>query len=255
MFNLTGKVALVAGGAGYLGSPVCRGLFEHGAHVVVADLDRQRAEDLARELQGTDSTRKSLGLPLDIRAEESMDEVLARVRADLGPLDVLVNLAYAPHGAPIEQITARDFTAALGGNVTGAFLLARRAKQAMTRGGSMVFFSSMYGRVAPDPRMYPKPLTPNPIEYGVSKAAIEQMVRYLAVAWAPAGIRVNGVAPGAFPHPGTHPEFMRHLAAKTPLGRGGQADEVAGPVVFLCSDAASYLTGQTLPIDGGWTAW
>jgi NAD(P)-dependent dehydrogenase (short-subunit alcohol dehydrogenase family) len=116
----------------------------------------------------------------------------------------------------------------------------------------------MYGIVAPDPALYREPMTPNPIEYGVAKAGVIQMARYLSVHWAPRGIRVNAVVPGAFPNEATQekdPEFIRRLAARAPLGRIGTPREIAGAVVFLASDDASFVTGTTLVVDGGWTAW
>lgn len=128
----------------------------------------------------------------------------------------------------------------------------------MRDGGSMVFFSSMYGHIAPDPRIYDPPLNPNPIEYGVAKAGIEQMTRYLAVHWANKNIRVNAVAPGAFPHAHQqrdYPVFMQKLAQKSPAGRIGRQDELTGAVVFLASDEASFITGQVLDVDGGVTIW
>ena len=173
-------------------------------------------------------------------------------------MDILVNLTYAPHEKSLETIGVEDFTKSLRGNVSCAFLFAQEAQRAMSEGGSIVMFSSMYGRVSPDPGMYDKSLAPNPIEYGVSKAGIEQMIRYLAVAWAKDGIRVNGIAPGPFSRPQfqeEHPELIERLARKVPLGRIGRASEVAGAAVFLASDAASYVTGQTVVVDGGWTVW
>ncbi len=128
----------------------------------------------------------------------------------------------------------------------------------MAGSGSMVFFGSMYGVVSPDPRIYHEPMTPNPIEYGVAKAGVIQMARYLAVHWAPRGIRVNAIVPGAFPNPATQekePDFISRLAARAPLGRIGTPEEIAAAVAYLASDDASFVTGTTLVVDGGWTAW
>jgi NAD(P)-dependent dehydrogenase (short-subunit alcohol dehydrogenase family) len=112
--------------------------------------------------------------------------------------------------------------------------------------------------VAPDPRIYRPPLTPNPIDYGASKAAIIQMTRTLAVDYGPFNVRVNCVTPGPFPNPAVQqdqPGFIRELAGKTALWRIGASPEIVGPTLFLLSDAASYVTGQSLVVDGGWTAW
>ena len=258
IFKLTGRVAVVAGGAGHLGSAVCRGLCAHGANVVVADMASSRAEQLAASLNDTTDAPRCLGLPLDVADDASIDQMVDRVCSEFGRLDILVNLAYAPHTGSLDNITSEVFTRSLGANVTGGFVLAWRCKQAMADGGAMVFFSSMYGRVAPDPALYESPMEPNPIEYGAGKAGIEQMVRYLAVAWAGDGVRVNAVAPGPFSSDkvcAEEPEFVKRLARRAPLGRTGKADEVVGAVVFLASPAASYVTGHTLVVDGGWTAW
>ena len=258
IFKLTGRVAVVAGGAGYLGTAICRGLHAHGANVVVADMATSRAEQLAAGLNDAEDTSRCLALPLDVADERSIDEMVGQVCTEFGRLDILVNLAYAPHTGSLDNITSEVFTRSLGANVTGGFLLARRCRLAMVAGGAMVFFSSMYGRVAPDPTLYESPMEPNPIEYGAAKAGIEQMVRYLAVAWAGEGVRVNAVAPGPFSNDkvrAEEPEFVKRLARKAPLGRTGRAEEVVGAVVFLASPAASYVTGHTLVVDGGWTAW
>jgi NAD(P)-dependent dehydrogenase (short-subunit alcohol dehydrogenase family) len=158
----------------------------------------------------------------------------------------------------VEEVTGPDLDRTLHVNLTGCFLLAREAAAAMTEGGSIVLFGSMYGMIAPDPGIYEPPMNPNPVEYGIAKAGVIQMGKYLAVHWAGRRIRVNTVIPGSIPNPRTQeqdPAFIRRLAAKAPLGRVGTPDEIAGAVVYLASDEASFVTGTTLVVDGGWTAW
>jgi NAD(P)-dependent dehydrogenase (short-subunit alcohol dehydrogenase family) len=195
---------------------------------------------------------------MDAAEERSIKEAVARTTAELGRLDIMVNATFAAAGKRVEEITAEEFDRTLHTNLVGGFLLAREAAGAMGGGGSMVFFGSMYGMIAPDPRIYQAPMNPNPIEYGVAKAGVIQMARYLAVHWAPRRIRVNAVIPGSFPNAKTQeqdPGFIARLAAKAPLGRIGDAAEVAGAVVYLVSDEASFVTGTTLVVDGGWTTW
>jgi NAD(P)-dependent dehydrogenase (short-subunit alcohol dehydrogenase family) len=172
----------------------------------------------------------------------------------------LVTMTYGATGKRLDDLMEADFDTASHGNLTATFLLAREVGNAMAaRGsGSIVLFSSMYGSVSPDPRVYEPPMNTNPIEYGVGKAGIQQMARYLAVHWGRNGVRVNSLSPGPFPNPNIqrdNPAFVQRLSAKVPLGRIGQAGEIAGAVAFLLSDAASYVTGHNLAVDGGWTAW
>ena len=138
--------------------------------------------------------------------------------------------------------------------------MCRELAQAMkaTGGGSLVLFSSMYGLVPPDKHAYREEMKPNPIDYGVSKAGMIQLARYLAMHYGPDGIRCNCIAPGPFPNPvaqAANPEFVKTLNQKTMLRRIGRNEEMLGPVLFLLSEQASYVTGQTLSVDGGWTAW
>lgn len=256
LFDLSGKVALVAGGAGYFGQSICTSLMDQGAAVMVADLKREQAGATAERLAAAGG--KARGLALDVADAAACRTAVSDTVAAFGRLDILVNAAYFSVGKRVEDLSPEEFDRANHVNITSFFVLAREAAQAMGEGGSIVMFTSMYGQVAPDPRIYQPPMAPNPIEYGAGKAGIIQMTKYLAVAWGPRNIRVNAISPGPFPHPAMQqqdPDFIRRLAAKVPLGRIGRQNEVAGAVVYLASDASSYVTGITLNIDGGWTAW
>jgi len=263
MFDLTKKVALVVGGAGYLGAEVSEELAKQGACVVIGDVDLGRSEKTAADICALDSNAKAKGMFLDITSEECVAEAINHIGDEYGQLNILVNLAYTSSKGRLEDLTGEQFDKTLHINVTAGFILAREATRIMPDGGSIVMFSSMYGRVAPDPRVYVEPMTPNPIDYGAAKAGVEQMVRYLAVHYGGRGIRVNAVSPGPLPNPGSEqhrqdavfPDFTARLVNKVPLARIGVPKEVAAAVVFLASDEAAYVTGHTLSVDGGWTAW
>ena len=255
MTNMSGKVALMAGGAGYLTAPACRRLVECGASVAIADVNETRAAQLAQDL---DAPGQVHSIALDVGDEKSCRSAVAATLERFGKLDIMVNSTWLHLNKRVEDLTWDEFDSSMHVNLTGTFFLAREAAHAMHDGGSIILFSSMYGLVAPRLSNYPPPMNPNPIDYGVSKAGIVQMTRYLAVYWAARNIRVNCIAPGPFPHEQMRvdsPDFMANLEQSVPMGRIGRQAEVAGAVLFLASEDSSYITGQTLQVDGGWTVW
>jgi NAD(P)-dependent dehydrogenase (short-subunit alcohol dehydrogenase family) len=257
-YSLNGKVVLLIGGAGYLGWPAARLMAARGAAVAVADVTEEKAARAARDIEAAVPGARVLALAADATDESALASAMDRTAAWGGGLHAAVNTAYKSVGKRVEEITAEEFDAAMHANLFGCLAFARQAARVMREGGSIVLFSSMYGMVAPDPRVYEPPMKPNPIEYGVAKAGVLQMTRYLAAYWGARGLRVNAVVPGPFPWDQTqqdHPGFVARLAGRTCLGRIGRRDEIAGAVAFLASDDSAYVTGQALVVDGGWTAW
>lgn len=255
-FDFSGRDVWVFGGAGYLGQPTVELLVKLGARVLCVDLPgRAEAFVAAKSLAGSVTP-----VALDVRDAAATKALVSTQLQQRGVPHGLVNMTYASTAKRLDDLTEADFDAANHGNLTATFLLAREMGNAMAaRGsGSIVLFSSMYGSASPDPRVYEPPANPNPVEYGAGKAGVQQMARYLAVHWGRSGVRVNSLSPGPFPNSNIqrdNPAFVQRLAAKSPLGRIGQSGEIAGAVVFLLSDAASYVTGHNLAVDGGWTAW
>jgi NAD(P)-dependent dehydrogenase (short-subunit alcohol dehydrogenase family) len=192
---------------------------------------------------------------------ELAPEMIDRMIAQHGVPDGLVHLAFASSaGKRLEDLTSAEFQRTFDRALTPTFVLCRYLAERMKpRGsGSIVLFSSMYGVVAPDPRVYAAPMVPNPIDYGASKAAVLQLARYFAVHYGSSGIRFNCITPGPFPNQEVrkvHPEFVASIANKTALRRVGQNPEIVGPTLLLLTDSASFVTGHSLVVDGGWTSW
>jgi NAD(P)-dependent dehydrogenase (short-subunit alcohol dehydrogenase family) len=273
LFRLDGRVALVTGGAGLLGRRYCEALRQAGGRVVVGDLDGERAQTLAIEIGRDDC----LGLALDVTQPTSVAAAIERSVERFGRLDILVNNAALTVRAGSERLNPADYFApfenykldvweqAVRTNLTGMLLCAQASGRQMLvqdpPGGVIVNISSTYGVVAPDPRLYQGVRSPyadtgfnTPVSYAVTKTAVLGLTRYLATYWGSKNIRVNALTPhGVFDN---HDEsFVRNFVYRSPLGRMARNDEYRGALLFLVSDASSYMTGANLIVDGGWTAW
>lgn len=262
-FRLDGRVVLVTGASGHLGSAIARAVTQAGGVVVLAGRSAERLAPVAADIAGFGG--QTHALVFDVGQPQACRDAVARLADRCGSLGGIVNCAYGGLPGTVESARENDFDLAFQQNLTGPFALIQaalpllRASAAIHPGGAaIVNIASMYGHVSPDPRIYGASGKNNPPYYGASKAALLQLTRYLAAHLGPDRIRVNSVSPGPFPPPAiaeTSPVFHAHLCEKTPLGRIGVASEVAGPVVFLLSEAAAFVTGADLAVDGGWTAW
>jgi len=257
LFSLQGKVAIVTGACGWLGSAMSRALAEAGAQVVVTSRDTEQAAQFAITLPGTGH----VGLGFGQGETDTIPGFVTDVVERMGKIDVLINNAYGGTAPDIDTATAEDFDRAYHVGVTAYFLLARdvmlhlRERQAP---GSIVNIASMYGVVASYPSAYEGLPVNSPPNYHALKGGVVHLTRHLAAYWAQYNIRVNAIAPGPFPKPETNekvPGFIPRLEEKVPLGRMGMPEELKGAVVLLASDAGSYITGQNLLVDGGWTTW
>lgn len=256
MFSLEGKDIWVFGGAGYLGQAVVAALNNLGATVLCIDLD-----DKAQQfIQKAAISKQVSAASLDVRQIRESQQFIHQQFSIRGVPHGLVNLTYTSTAKALEALEYEEMNEANHGGLTATLMIAREIGSAMAKEkrGSIVLFSSMYGSVSPNQEIYEAPLVKNPIEYGIGKAGIVQMVRYLAVHWGRENVRCNCISPGPFPNPEVqkmHPSFIEKLAQKSPMGRIGKAEEITGSVAFLLSDAASYITGQNMFVDGGWTSW
>ena len=253
LFDLSGRVALVTGAGSGLGAVFAEALAEAGASVVCVGRRLERVQETANRL--TEKGCQSLALSADVTDEAAVVAMIAQTVERFGTLDILVNNAGTAVVGPPETISLADWQRVVDVNLTGVFLCAREAAKAMIAagtGGRIINIASILGAVASEP----VPAA----AYDATKGAVVNLTRDLAVHWAPHNILVNAIGPAYFPSEMTEgflalPEMRREIERRTPLGRIGRPEELKGAVVFFASDASSYVTGQTLYVDGGWTAW
>jgi NAD(P)-dependent dehydrogenase (short-subunit alcohol dehydrogenase family) len=262
-FRLDGRVAFLSGATGHLGTRMAWALADAGAHVVLNARNRDNLETLANDL--VRRGREASVACFDVTNGNAMREHIATIGEQHGRLDILVHNASAGRPGTIDSASVEDFDQLYRVNVVAAFqllqtslsLLKASARERVS-GASVVNVASMYGMLSPDPSIYGTSGANSPPYYGAAKAGLIQLTRYAACHLAQDHIRVNCISPGAFPtaqYLNRDPDFHDRLRAKSPMQRTGDPDELQGPLLFLASDASSYVTGINLVVDGGWTAW
>ena len=249
-FRLDGRVAVVTGASSGMGVTFAEALAAAGARVVVAARRVERLREVVVEIERQGG--KAHAVACDVSNEGDVDTLVAETQRAFGPADVLVSNAGFTTVVPAEEQTAEDWRAHLDVNLTGVFLCAQRfGRQMLEAGrGSIVNVASVLGFVGSGQIRQ--------AGYAASKGGVVNLTRELAAQWARRGVRVNALAPGWFPTEMTADMFgdersLVWMRSRTPLGRGGQLEELIGPLLFLASDAASFVTGHVLTVDGGWT--
>jgi NAD(P)-dependent dehydrogenase (short-subunit alcohol dehydrogenase family) len=261
-FRLDGRVCFLSGASGHLGRYMAQALASAGACVLANGRNSEALSTLVSDIQS--SGGKAFAYCFDVTDGAAVQSAIKRIGEEFGRLDVIVNNASSGRTGSFEQMTAPDFEQLYRVNVVAAFDLMKSAlpllkkSAGLTAGASVVNIASMYGSVSPDPSIYGQSGANNPPSYGSAKAALLQLTRYAACHFAPDKIRVNSISPGPFPaqrYLDNDPAFHAQLTAKVPMRRTGTPQELQGPLLFLASDASSYVTGVNLAVDGGWTAW
>lgn len=250
LFDLSGKVAVVTGGGQGIGRAIAAAFAAHGATVVVCGRTREKLEHTAAAIREHSGTAHVL--PLDVTSDEAVAGARDWLEREFGGLSVLVNNAgIDPHYGSIEKTSMDEWNEILAVNLTGVFRCCKTLGGLMLQKGSgaIINISSIAGHIG----------LKRQVPYGASKGGVEQLTKALAHDWAEHGVRVNAIAYGFVATDLTagmleHPHIAPRLLAHVPMGRFGRLDEVAGAAVFLASDAASYVTGHSLLVDGGWTA-
>jgi NAD(P)-dependent dehydrogenase (short-subunit alcohol dehydrogenase family) len=266
LFDLSGKTALITGASGILGRHFSAGLAEAGAAIALFDIDAEAVREQAEELSSCYGV-KVKGYVCDVSDPSSVRDAVSQVVAEFRRIDVLLNNAAGKSDdlnaflAPFEEYSYEQWRKIMAVNLDGMFLMAQAVGKHMVEqlGGSIIQTSSIYGLLGPDQRIYQGSeyfgrQINSPGVYAASKAGIIGLTRYLATYWADKGVRVNAIAPGGT-ESGQNEEFTRRYSARIPLGRMAQAYELVGALLYLASDASSYVTGQILAVDGGLTAW
>jgi NAD(P)-dependent dehydrogenase (short-subunit alcohol dehydrogenase family) len=255
--DLTGRKALVTGGAGHIAFAASESLIELGATVMLLDCDAGACDARAKQLG-----KRALSIACDLKDEKAVRSAAQQSIEKLGGLDILIHCAAyvgttkAPGwSVPFEEQTVSAWNDAMSINVTSAFVLAQESREALTKSGqgSIILLNSIYGTLGPKLALYEGTEMFNPVAYGVSKGGLLQLMRYLATTLAPR-VRVNCISVGGVWRDQPK-EFRQRYEADTPLRRMATEEETKGAIAYLASDLSAYVTGHNLIVDGGWSAW
>lgn len=260
LFDLDGQVAIVTGGRGLYGASITSGLCEAGATVVIASRNGAKCETFAQTLR--DQGYKAVGMSLDLSDDASIKKLADDVWQKYGRIDILVNNAVDRRNmTSLADATRQKLQDSVSTNLNGQILLSQAVIEYMIRqdSGSIVNISSMRGLDCPHFPLYPEGWGDQPVNYTTEKWAMIGLTKYMAGRYGKHHIRVNCIAPGGF-NPGLSEDpirkaFVDNYIENCPLGCWANEDDIKGPVVFLASKAANYITGATLVMDGGWTIW
>ena len=260
LFSLEGKVAIVTGGRGLYGAAICEGLCEMGATVIVASRNGEKCEEFAEVLRK--QGHEAWGMALDLSDDASIKALPKAVVERFGHIDILVNNAVDRSNlTSLTDATRQKLQDSASTNLNGQILLSQAVLRYMipAERGSIINISSMRGLDSPHFPFYPESMGDQPVNYTTEKWAMVGLTKYMAGRYGKHHIRVNCIAPGGF-NPGLAEDpdkkaFVDTYIANTPLGCWASYDDIKGPVAFLASDAAAYVTGATLVMDGGWTIW
>ena len=251
LFRIDGRVVIVTGGAGHLGGEISKGLAAMGAHVIAVGRNPERLAQIKND--------KIECVSCDVQNESEFADAIEDVRRRHGRIDGLVNNANAAQRETWEELDAGTWRAGLDATLTHYFTCTKVVAAHMLAAGrgAVVNNASIFGFLAPNADMYPQDIRGPSAHHAAAKAGILQLTRYLAAEWAAKGVRVNAVSPGWFPRKRgpERPDFMQAVTSRIPMKRIGQPRELVGAVVFLMADASSYVTGQNLIVDGGYSIW
>lgn len=257
-FSLDNKTIIVTGACGLLGREICKALAELNASIVLADIDISAAEELQNKLLNISGVSHKV-FPLDICSEDSVNQLVEELSKRSNSVDGLVNNAYPrnkTYGTVFENITMDSWRENIDMHLNGYFNVSQKIARVMMKQkrGNIVNIASIYGMSGPDFRIYEGTNMTMPAEYAAIKGAIINFTRYLATYLADYNIRVNAISPGGI-YNGQPSTFVNNYCQRTPMRRMGTPEDIAGGVLFLLSDLSSYITGQNIVIDGGWSTW